>query len=123
MPSIGNIIGDLNVRNILYVGRTRERLDTRAEQHRLRPGREDWILTPIFVGVPNVNEAFVLQQILIEAFANQLNYNSRYPVYRAEIDRIGEAFRIDSTELWRFMGRGGVGDIDTRNQAYTLASR
>ena len=100
------------IEDILYVGRTRDEFE----------GRQNWILDPIFINIQNVNEAFVLQQILIEVFANQLHYNSRdpNPVYGHELVPIGEAFRIDSTELWRFMGRGGVGDIDTRSQAHTL---
>ena len=118
--SANHIIGDLNVRYILYVGRTRERLDTRAEQHQQRPGRENWVLIPIFMNIPYMNDAIVLQQVLIAAFANQLHYNSRASITRSAIERVGRDFRIDSRALRDFMGRGGVGDIDTRSQAHTL---
>jgi len=116
LPSIGNIIGDLNVSDILYVGRTREGLSTRAEYHRQRSGREDWSLSAIFINIPNTAEARVREQILIAAFASQLRYNRRaierndlaLPDFRPAIDSVGRDFRIDRNALQTFMDRGPI---------------
>ena len=110
-------IFDLDVSNILYVGRTiRERLNARRAYHEQIPGREDWSFISIFINIPDTAEARVREQILIAAFASQLRYNRRaierndlaLPDFRPAIDLVGRDFKVDRNALQTFMDRGPI---------------
>ncbi|MCL2218155.1 MAG: hypothetical protein FWB91_14225 [Defluviitaleaceae bacterium] len=70
-----------NVRDVIYVGITRQTLDARRRQHNYNPLRVDWELELVESGIPTRVAALIKEQALISTFTTQLvnDYRARAP--------------------------------------------